>query len=123
MFLRKCIKVKNAAIARLKVVDFGGDETCDSHWKKFKDALANVVRLAHRDVSKTLVLYTDASMLGWSGFLCQIDPQEVSKDPSERNHQPLAFLGANFTKTRPIGPQSNKMATLLNGLSKECGTQ
>ena len=95
---------KNAAIARLKVVDFGWDETCDSHWKKFKDALANVVQLAHRDVSKTLVLYTDASMLGWSGFLCQIDPQEINKDPSERNHQPLAFLGANFTKTQANWP-------------------
>ena len=64
-----------------------------------KNALASQVTLSHRDPSKRLCLFTDASDTCWSGFISQIPTNQIGLPPVDQDHEPLAFLSGHFNST------------------------
>jgi hypothetical protein len=95
---------RNSAIAKLKVEDFGWNIHTDNVWEQLKQKIINAVNVAHRDPTKVLILYTDASLVGWTAVLCQVNPSDLAKSPAERNNEPLAFLGGPFNSTQSNWP-------------------
>ena len=69
---------------------------------QFQDELQTSVRIAHRDKSKKICVYTDASDEMWAAVVTQCHKEDLDKDISNKKHQPLAFLGGRFK-----GPQKN----------------
>ena len=65
-----------------------------------QDALAHQVTLAHRDPSKRLCVYTDASDMAWYGIITQVPHAHVHWSHVEQEHSPLAFLCGRFEATQ-----------------------
>ena len=79
---------KNSGIAKLQVENFGWNQTTTKAWDELREAISNASQLSHHnDLKQQLVLYTDASITGWSGILCQIHPKDISKSPEQRDNQ------------------------------------
>lgn len=76
-----------------------------SHWGQpesdafdlCKQALENQVTLTHRDLSKRLCVFTDASELLWSGIVTQVPFGDLAKPFVDQRHAPLCFLSGQFT--------------------------
>lgn len=51
----------------------------------------------HRDETKLLCMYTDASDSLWSGFLTQNSEAELSLPHKDQNHEQLAFISDRFS--------------------------
>ena len=89
---------RNAARILLKTVQWGHiEEEC---FEKCKQAVKSQVLLVHRDNTKRLCLFTDASDTGWAGILTQIPANQVGTDHEIQDHQPLAFLSGHFNETQ-----------------------
>lgn len=69
-------------------------------FEEVKRSLRNAVELSHRDPTKIICVHTDASDKFWSGIVTQCDPSELHKLKTQQNHQPLAFLGSQFSATQ-----------------------
>ena len=65
-----------------------------------QSVLSNAIKLAHRDESKALCVYTDASALFWAGVVTQIPAGDSSKPPGDQRHEPLGFLSGQFDRTQ-----------------------
>ncbi len=63
----------------------------------FKSSYVNMVKLAHREPSMALCVYTDASDAFWAGVVTQCEPEDLNKEVEDQRHEPLAFLGGAFT--------------------------
>ena len=63
-----------------------------------QDSLRNAVKLAYPDPDKTICVHTDASDRYWSGVVSQVAPDDLRKRASEQVHEPLGFVGGEFTK-------------------------
>ena len=75
----------------------------DKYIKAFWDLiqqLREAVKLAHRDHSKSLCIYPDASDENWAAVVTQCDPTDLDLPKNEQKHQPLAFLGNSFNNTQ-----------------------
>ena len=75
----------------------------DAHQTAFDNiqaVLSNAIKLSHRDVSKQLCVYTDASALFWAGVVTQIPPEDMGKPPADQRHEPLGFLSGQFNATQ-----------------------
>jgi hypothetical protein len=92
---RKVAKVKH-----LNPTHFGWNKSVGNAWKRCRHAMANLIPNIHRDHSKTLVLYCDASKIGWSGVLMQINPSDLDKAPTERANEILGCMGGKFNDTQ-----------------------
>ena len=74
----------------------------DIHEKSFnnlKDSLRNSVELSYPKQGYTTHVITDASEFAWSGIVTQTPPGDSEKKFEDQNHEPLAFLGAEFRKS------------------------
>lgn len=87
-----------AARILLSTLDWGKTE--QDAFDRCKAAVEQQVTLAHRDISRRLCVYTDASDLIWSGIVTQVPPEDLSLPHVDQRHQPLSFLSGHFT-----GPQ------------------
>jgi len=82
----------------LRTLSWGTEH--EALFREFQLNLQEVVKLAHRDTSKKLCVYTDASDEFWSAVVTQCAPEELMKLALDQSHEPLAFLGGAFR-----GPQ------------------
>lgn len=69
-------------------------------FERCKKALAHQVTRTHRDESKRLCVYTDASDHTWSGIMTQIPLEDMVLKHSEQKHELLAFLSGRFNETQ-----------------------
>lgn len=58
------------------------------------------VTLAHRDESKRLCIYTDASDTHWSVIVTQVLFSDLPLPHSKQAHEPLAFHSGRFSPTQ-----------------------
>ena len=65
--------------------------TCSS-----KDALRQMVTLAHPDPNKAFCLFPDASHRSWGSVLTQIPRSQEGLPVVDQDHEPLAFLSGAF---------------------------
>ena len=72
------------------------EDDCFSTCKK---VIGSQVTLAHRDKSRGICLFTDASDTCCSGFIYQIPPEEIGISHVHQHHERLAFLPGHFSKT------------------------
>lgn len=87
---------KKRALARISFDNVGWGDKERSAFKACIEALSTRVTLAHRDQSKRLCVYTDASDNFWSGIMTQIPPEDTSLHHNKQRHDPLAFLSGRF---------------------------
>jgi len=87
-------------VARVALSEVGWTDTHTSTFIACKDALAAQVKLSHRDASKRLCVFTDASDSVWSGVITQVPISDVNLPHSEKRHEPLAFLSGRFDATQ-----------------------
>lgn len=74
----------------------------ENAFKDLQEALKNAVKLAFPKEGKAICVFTDASDKFWAGIVSQVDPEQLSMDTSKQKHEPLAFIGGQFS-----GPQNN----------------
>lgn len=92
-------KRKSKPLAACKIADYG--ITFD-HIQGLTSALRDSATVAHRDLSKSLVLMTDASETGWGGVLFQVPPASIPNFAfmTDGSAQPLAYFGGLFDATQ-----------------------
>ena len=86
------------AVARLRLSTLGWDHVHTKAFEACKNALSRQVTLSHRDFSKRLCVYTDASDTIWSAILTQVPFTDLKLPAMEQRHEPLAFLSGRFNK-------------------------
>ena len=101
---RKAGSAESSAAKRFAVTDFGWTSKTDKLWTRVLHQLSNAVTLHHRDPKKTLVLYTDASQIGWAGLLFQVDPLDLDKHPTERHNELLGCMAGTFAGSQLYWP-------------------
>ena len=87
---------KKTHLAKIKLSTVGWDDAARQTFANCKSAIANQVTLAHRDTTKRLCFYTDASDTTWSAFLSQVPFSNLQLPCLHQHHQPLAFLSGRF---------------------------
>ena len=88
------------AVSRYRLSELGWGRTEERAFDDCKKALANQVTLSHRDESKRLCVFTDASDTVWSGIVTQVCPDDLPKPHMDQDHDPLAFLSGRFNATQ-----------------------
>lgn len=89
---RKKSALKNVPLSR---VSWGAVH--EVAFQDLQNALKEAVKLAFPKEGKAVCVFTDASDKFWAGIVSQVDPKELRKETSEQRHEPLAFLGGQFT--------------------------
>lgn len=84
------------SIQKNNVVTLGWGHKHDTAFQNLENRLRQAVKLSHRDPSKELCVYTDASDRFWTGVLTRCEPAELTKAVPEQRHEPLAFLRGEF---------------------------
>lgn len=85
------------SIQKIDIVHLGWTENHLTLFKEFQGEMRNMIKLARRNKSKELGVYTDASDAYWSGVVTQCATTELDKPAAEQLHWPIAFLGGVFT--------------------------
>lgn len=88
------------AVKKIRLSDVGWDKSCDVSFEAVRHSLCNAVELSHQDPNKVLCVHTDASDKFWSGVVTQCQPSELSKPTEQQSHEPLAFIGCQFSDTQ-----------------------
>lgn len=88
------------AVARVSLDKLGWTSSLTQSFERCKTAIADRVTLAHRDESKRLCIYTDASDTHWSGIVTQVPLTDISLPHSDQAHDPLAFHSGVFSATQ-----------------------
>ncbi|KAE9271913.1 hypothetical protein PR003_g30368 [Phytophthora rubi] len=83
---------KKQKLIRFLLVDAGWSESDTACLNAVRDALVNMVPLAHPSPTAEVCLYADASQDYWGAVVTQIDPSELQLALEKQNHRPLAFL-------------------------------
>lgn len=95
-----CEKRTKRAVARVLLSDLGWGRSEMNAFIECKNALANQVRLSHRDANLRLCVYTDASEIAWSGIVTQVPYEDLNLPHAKQQHKPLAFLSGRFNATQ-----------------------
>ena len=90
-------KRTKTCVARVALHDAGWNESHKNAFQKCKEALSSQVKLSHRDYSKRLCVYTDASDSVWSGVVTQVPIEDKDIAHIQKRHEPLAFLSGRFS--------------------------
>lgn len=83
-------------MARVLLCDIGWTEKHTSAFERCKQAIIHRNTLAHRDESKTLNIYHDASVSHWSGILIQVTKDQLRVLHAGQGHEPLVFYSGSF---------------------------
>lgn len=65
---------------------------------ELQESLKNAIKLVHPDKEKIICVHTDASDRFWSGVVTQIHQKDLEIKICQQNHEPLGFVGGEFTK-------------------------
>ncbi|KAE9213171.1 hypothetical protein PF004_g15421 [Phytophthora fragariae] len=87
---------KKQKLIRFLLVDAGWSESDTACLNAVRDALVNMVPLAHPSQTAEVCLYADASQDYWGAVVTQIDPSELQLALEKQNHRPLAFRSGRF---------------------------
>lgn len=74
------------SISHISLDTIGGSEKHTDSFFACKAAVAHRTTLAHRDKTKPLCIYTDASDTHWSGILIQAAPDKLMSPHHEMEH-------------------------------------
>lgn len=97
---------RSVARVSLQACNWGSDES--TAFQQCKHALAESVTLAHRDETKRLCLYTDASDLFWSAIMTQVPHEDLSLPHAEQRHAPWLFFPVDLHLPKSVGPRSRR---------------
>lgn len=87
------------AVSRTTLDALGWTPSLTDAFIACQKAIVARVTLAHRDESKRLCVYTDASDSHWSGMVTQVPVHDLSKPYAQQAHDPLAFHSGRFSPT------------------------
>lgn len=85
------------AVSSVNLNSLGWTDAHSSAFNDCKNAILNRTTLAHRDSTKRLCLYTDASESHWSGILTQVPYAQLHLPHADQDHEPLAFHSGRFS--------------------------
>lgn len=105
-----CGKRTKRSVARVRLSSLGWSDNENAAFENCKNALANQMTLAHRDESKRVCVYMDASDKYWSGIMTQVPVPDLRNPHSQQAHEPLAFLSGQFNSTQLGWPILEKEA-------------
>ena len=88
------------SIQRIPLTLIGWGKKEMESFEACRSALRERVTLCHRDETKRLCFYVDASDTHWAGVVTQIPFSHVHQSHAEKQHDPLAFLSGHFTPTQ-----------------------
>lgn len=89
----KATKLRTINLARAKLWTVEHDLA----FKNCLNMIQNSVTLSHPNVSNyTFNVFSDASDVGWGGYITQTPKSQDNLPIEERNHQPLGFCGGRF---------------------------
>ena len=86
----------SSQLAKHLLVEHGWGITQDTSFAATKDALRQMVTLAHPDPNKAFCLFPDASHRSWGSVLTQIPRSQEGLPVVDQDHEPLAFLRGAF---------------------------
>ena len=87
---------KSSQLAKHLLAENGWGITHDVSFAATKDALRQMVTLAHPDPDKAFCLFPDASHRSWGSFLTQIPRSQKGLPVTDQGHEPLALLSGAF---------------------------
>ncbi|KAE8913634.1 hypothetical protein PF005_g23252 [Phytophthora fragariae] len=87
---------KKQKLNRFLLVDAGWSERDTACLNAVRDALLNMLPLAHPIPTAEVCLYADASQAYWGAVVTQIDPSKLQLPLEKQNHRPLDFLSGRF---------------------------
>lgn len=85
------------AVSRINLDTLGWQAVHSSAFNDCKNAIIHRATLSHRDTTKRLCLYTDASESHWSGILTQVPYTQLQLPHAKQDHEPLAFHSGRFS--------------------------
>ena len=88
------------SIQRITLKSIGWGANQEQVFENCRNALRQRVTLSHRDESKRLCFYVDASDTHWAGIVTEVPQAHVHLPHAEKSHEPLAFLSGHFTFTK-----------------------
>lgn len=93
-------KRANHAVARVPLDKLRWTSVLSQSFDECKTVIAERITLAHRDDSKRLCNYKDASETHWSGILTEVPLSDISLPHSDQAYEPLAFHFGLFSATQ-----------------------
>ena len=87
---------KSSQLAKHQLADVGWNDTHMASFVATKDALHQMVTLAHPDPDKAFCLFPDASHRSWGSVLTQIPRSQEDLPVVDQDHEPLAFISGAF---------------------------
>lgn len=88
------------SIAKLPVAQLGWGEEQSGAFADLQEQLQNVVKTSHPDPQLRLCVHSDASEHFWAVAVTQCPDEELRKQITKQNHQPLAFLSGAFNEAQ-----------------------
>lgn len=88
------------SIAKVQLAKIGWNGDHEQAFSGIQEQLRHMVSTAHRDASKTLCVYTDASDSFWAAAITQCPEKDLKEAVDSQNHEPLAFLSAPFSEAQ-----------------------
>ena len=88
------------SITRFKLRELGWNQEHSDSFQGLQQQLVDCVTTAHRNPSKHLCAFTDASEKYWAAAVAQCEKSEISKPPGTQHLEPLAFLSGQFNDTQ-----------------------
>lgn len=85
------------AVSRVILNNLGWHDELTTAFNNCKAAIIHRTTLAHRDNTKRLCLYTDASETHWSGIVTQVPHGQLNMQHAAQDHEPLAFHSGRFS--------------------------
>lgn len=89
---RKKSGLKNVSLSK---VSWGPKH--EAAFTDLQNALKRSVKLTFPKADKATCVFTDASDQFWAGVVTQIPPEQLGREPVQQEHQPLAFIGGQFS--------------------------
>eukprot|EP00171_Calliarthron_tuberculosum_P004595 IDg4595t1 len=86
------------AIKNIPLASLSWGTAHDATFVDLQDSLRNAVKLSYPHPGKAICVHTDASDRYWSGVVSQVVPSELTKTSCDQSHEPLGFVGGEFTK-------------------------
>lgn len=94
---RKSGRRTKSSIKKISIRQLSWGTEQDDALSYLQETLRNAIKLAHPKPGYSICIHTDASERFWAGVVSQVRPNELSKPVLDQKHEPLGFLGGEFT--------------------------
>lgn len=86
-------------VSCVPLASLGWQQKHTAAFQECNNTIINRTTLFHRDESKSLYIFTDASASHWSGIVPHVPCNQPKLHHAEKAHNPLAFHSRRFPKT------------------------